>query len=108
MNTYKKGKRVEAKAKKYYEKLGYEVETVRYNPYMKQKDYFGLWDLICVGHHNIRFVQVKANKPPSKEWKERANAWGPTGNNIIREWVVYKDYSRGLAPSAQVTLCPKS
>ena len=108
MNSYQKGKRVENKAKKYYESQGYEVETVRYNQWMKNKDYFGLWDLICVGEYNVRFVQVKANKKPPKEWIERANAWGPKCNNIIREWVVYKDYSRGLTPSAQVILSPKS
>jgi hypothetical protein len=62
VNTYKKGARNQLKARKYYESLGYEVEVVRYNKFMARKDYFGLWDLICVGQDDIRFVQVKTNR----------------------------------------------
>jgi hypothetical protein len=107
INNYRKGQKVQQKAKRYYESLGYEVEVVRYNKFSKSKDFFGLWDLICVGEHNVRFVQVKANKKPAKEWQERAREWGTRGSKIIREWVVYKDYQRGDAPSAIVTLSPR-
>ena len=107
MNRYKKGQRCQQKAKRFYESQGYEVEVVRYSMYLKQKDFYGLWDLICVGPHDIRFVQVKSNRKPTKEWIEAAESWGPRGSKFIREWVVYKDYSRGDVPSAQVTFCPK-
>lgn len=107
INTYRKGQKTQQKAKRYYEKMGYEVEVVRYNMYSAQKDFFGLWDLICVGLHDVRFVQVKSNNKPSKEWQEKAEQWGTKGSKIVREWVVFKDYSRGDTPSARVTLCPR-
>jgi len=108
LNHYAKGKRTEAKAKKYYESLGYEVETVRYDKWRANKDYFGLWDLICVSKKGVVFCQVKANTPPSKKWREEAIAWGPKGNLgkvfIKKEFVVYKDYQKGLKPWKVVTL----
>jgi hypothetical protein len=97
------------KCRKFYENLGYDVEVVRYNKWAKQKDFFGLWDLICVGNHDVRFVQVKTNQKPTREWQEKAEAWGPKGTaKIVKEWCVYKDYQRGNAPSARVTLGPIS
>lgn len=108
MNRYKKGQRNQQKCKRYYESMGYEVEVVRYNMYMARKDFFSLWDLICVGPHDIVFVQVKTNQKPTKEWQERANAWGPTGSKVKRVWCVYRDYQRGDVPSLKVTLSPKS
>lgn len=109
INRYKKGLRTQQKAKRWYESQGYEVEVVRYSAYMKNKDYFGLWDLICVGEYDIRFVQVKANNKPSKAWQAEAELWGPKGSKFIKEWVVYKDYNKGKdTPSTIVTLEPKS
>jgi len=108
VNRYKKGQRCQQKAKRYYESQGYEVEVVRYNMYAKNKDYFGLWDLICVGLYDVRFVQVKANRKPDKKWRERAEIWGPRGSKFVREYIVYKDYSRGDVPSSIVTFSCKS
>ena len=106
INTYRKGQNSQQKAKRYYESLGYEVEVVRYNKFSKNKDYFGLWDLICVKRQDMRFVQVKTNASPNKEWVEKANAWGVRNNCIIREWVVYRDGKAGDIPAARVTLAP--
>lgn len=105
MNSYQKGQRSQRKGKAYYESQGYQVETVRYSKWMKNKDFFGLWDLICVGPTDIRFVQVKTNKKPDREWQEKALAWRcPRG--CLREWIVYRDYTRGVIPAARVTLEP--
>ena len=102
INTYAKGNRNQNKARKFYESLGYEVEVVRRTPYRTNQDFFGLWDLICVGDHDIIFCQVKTNKDPSSEWQEKATNWGPDDSVIQKEYVVYKDYSRGNVPSGRV------
>jgi hypothetical protein len=105
INTYKKGNRNQQKAKKFYEGEGYAVEVVRRDKWRKDQDFFGLWDLICVKHQDIRFVQVKTNANPSREWKERANKWG-CPKCAVREWVVYRDYQKGVVPSSRVILGP--
>ena len=76
--------------------------------YAKTKDYWNLWDLICVGEYDIRFIQVKTNQKPNKDWITRAEAWGPKGSTFVKEYVVYKDYSRGNTPSSIVTFACKS
>jgi hypothetical protein len=87
--------------------MGYQVELVHFNKWQKQKDFFGLWDLICVGPHDIRFVQVKTNRGPDGKWKEKLRNWTcPKHAKIVLEHCVYKDYSRGNAPSARVTYPP--
>jgi len=103
LNTYQKGKRNERKAKRYYESQGYAVETVRYNMYAKTKDFWNLWDLLCVGEYDMRFVQVKTNQKPTKEWIQRAEDWGPKGSKFVKEYIVFKDYVRGDTPSVIVT-----
>lgn len=105
INTYRKGLLNQRKAKEYYQSQGYQVEVVRYSKWLKNKDFFGLWDLICVGPIDIRFVQVKTNQHPDHEWKERARAW-KCPKNAVREWVVYRDYTRGVIPEARVTMEP--
>jgi len=89
-------------------KMGYEVEVVVRNRFKSSCDFFGLWDLICVGAYDIRFIQVKTNCNPSREWQDRASAWGPDNSTFyIKEYIVYKDYkSKGDIPSIRVTLAP--
>ena len=53
-------------------------------------------------YRDVRFVQVKSNNKPTREWIERATAWRSGG--AIKEYVIYKDYSRGNAPTKRVTL----
>lgn len=102
INTYRKGNRVQQKCKRYYESLGYEVEVTQRNIYRGHQDFFGLWDLICIGR-DIRLVQVKANNTAPREWMERAAAFiVPAG--CIKELVIYKDYQRGEKPSRTLTL----
>ena len=103
--TYRKGNRTQQKAKKFYESQGYQVEIVRRDKYRKDQDFFGLWDLICIGPHDVKVVQVKTNAKPDKEWMEKAEKW-VCPKAVIREYVVYRDYQRGNAPSARVTFGP--
>ena len=79
------------------------METVRFSKWLKNKDYFGLWDLICVSSFDIRFVQVKTNAKPTRAWIEEATNW-PCPPSAIKEWVSYNDYSRGCEPSRRERL----
>jgi len=102
VNTYTKGNRTQQKAKRWCEAIGYQVEVIRRDKWRKDQDFFGLWDLICVGH-NLLFVQVKTNAMPPKEWMDKAKAWkAPHGTAKLL--VVYKDYQRGEIPSKIVVL----
>ena len=98
MNTYLKGQRNQLKARKWYESRGYQVETVRYSKWLKNKDYFGLWDLICVSFVDIHFVQVKTNKMPDKKWMEKAEKW-ICPKTAVKSVVVYKDGLVGNTPA---------
>ena len=86
--------------------MGYLVEVVRRDRFRPNQDFFGLWDLICVSKQDIRFVQVKTNTNPTREWKDAAQYWASIScpRNAICEFVVYQDYSRGNTPSKRITL----
>ena len=103
INTVRKGNRTALKAKKFYEALGYQVEVVRRDKWRKDQDFFGLWDFICVNKISVIFVQVKTNARPNKEWLQKADKWKcPRGTT--KEYVVYRDYQKGIAPSERVIL----
>ena len=84
IDTYRKGGKNQRKARRFYESEGYEVEVVRYSKWAKNKDFFGLWDLCCVGPHDIRFVQIKTNARPDNAWMEEARLWGPNKSWCIK------------------------
>ena len=102
VNVYRKGNRSQQKAKRFYESLGYQVEVVRRDMWRKDQDFFGLWDLICVGP-DVRFVQVKTNRTADKAWKYKASRWTCPSYSTT-ELVIYKDYQRGDAPSERLIL----
>ena len=107
MNTVAKGNRTQRKAREYYESQGYAVETARRTSYHAMAkipiDFFGLWDLICVGREDIRFVQVKTNFKPTLEWEEAARKW-PCPKWAVKEIVIYRDYQRGIVPGNRISL----
>jgi len=92
MNTRAKGNRIQRKARSYYEKIGYTVETVKHTKYNKN-DFFGLWDLMCVRKEDIRFVQVKANQKPAKQWINKAKDW-VCPEFCIKEILIWKDRAK--------------
>ena len=76
------------------------METVRYSKWSVDKDFYGLFDLICVSKYNVRFVQVKTNAIPSKAWiaeceRFECPIWA------VKEFCVYKDGYGGNAPFKQ-------
>ena len=100
INTRQKGKRNELKARKYYESLGYDVEVVRFDKWSKNKDYFGLWDLICIGQNGVILAQVKTNTKPNGKWLDEASKWLEGKTPTIKgQYLVYKDRQRGLKPT---------
>ena len=111
MNTVAKGNRSQNKARKYYVSLGYSVEVARRTTYhIKAKvpiDFFGLFDLICVSYQDVRFVQVKTNGKPNKEWEKKVLAW-QCPKWVVKEVVIYRDYQRGLVPVNRITYISKS
>lgn len=63
MNSRRKGAYIEAKAKIALQKEGWLVTTSKNNSrFAKEKDYFGLWDAVCVKYGEVMWVQVKTNK----------------------------------------------
>jgi len=62
MDTKSKGNRTVAKAKKYLNDRGYSVDTVeKTGKFQKQKDMFGLFDLVAIKYNHVIFIQVKTN-----------------------------------------------
>jgi len=87
--------------------MGYQVEVVRRDKWRKDQDFFGLWDLICVGANDIRFVQVKTNQKPDREWYEKEARWR-CPSSCVREICIYKDYQKGGdVPANRITLEPR-
>jgi hypothetical protein len=78
------GRKNELRTKRLLEAEGYEV-ILAPNPtrYMKQVDFFGLWDAIATNGEHTRFIQVKSNKSstygkklqPHRDWKNPPNSF---------------------------------
>jgi len=66
MNTYAKGRRVELKAKRELESVGYIVAQARINRF-GGNDFFGIIDLIAVlPEKHVKWIQVKSNRVSRK------------------------------------------
>ena len=101
VNTRRKGNRSQLRAVKELEKDGWLVGIVeRVGKFIKQKDLFGIGDLICVKHDcvfwddvfrtEIKIIQITSNKPhPHKKFKEFAKKYSESYLSI-EQWV-YKD-----------------
>lgn len=82
VNTRKKGNRSQLKAFKELEDDGWLVGNVeRVGRFIKQKDLFGIGDLICVKKIDnktvIKIIQVVSNTPhPHQKFKEFAEKYG--------------------------------
>lgn len=76
MNTYRKGLRIERKAKDFFQRLGYLVARVeRLNRYGKSKDLFNLFDLIAINEKEVRLIQTNARKRRHREYMEFASKY---------------------------------
>jgi len=90
MNTRQKGRRNEKKAKAILEGLGYQVAlTANPTKFAVEQDLFGLWDAIAVSALDIRFIQVKSNKPPYGKQKKRYASFVCPASASKEIWVFY-------------------
>ncbi len=63
-STKAKGNRIQRKLIEELESYGWLVDKVeKTGRFVKQKDLFGLFDLISIKKHKIQFIQVTCNKP---------------------------------------------
>lgn len=66
MNARKKGNRIRLKCKKMLEANGYSVEIVeKTSRWVKQKDLWGLFDLIAIRPNVTKLIQCKTNQKPN-------------------------------------------
>ena len=77
MQTRVKGWRHRREATKYYEDRGYAVAVVeRTGRFIKEKDAFGLFDLLAVSKDKVILIQVTSNRPhPHYKLQEFANKY---------------------------------
>src|SRR3990167_1649605 len=90
VNTRRKGRRNELKAKAILEAAGYDVQLAP-NPskWSLQNDLWGLWDLCAVDAESIRFVQIKTNARETLIDREKMSLW-PCPSWCRKEvWVFY-------------------
>lgn len=85
-----KGKRNEREAAELYEEAGYLTFRPQESKW-GETDIFGLFDILAVGEHNIRFVQVKSNAARGiMDWLEEL-ADLPHPDNTYAEYLVKYD-----------------
>lgn len=65
-NNKKQGDNKELEVKKVFESLGYEVEKPTRTRFNLFKDFFHVWDLMCIRRGEITFIQVKSSKDNDK------------------------------------------
>lgn len=64
MNSRTKGNRNQRKAIEYYESMGYKVSKAEQGgKFNKEKDLFGLFDLVAFKASCVHFIQVTTNRP---------------------------------------------
>ena len=90
INKRVKGRKNELKARDILVSAGYEVELTKSpSKFSKQQDLFGLFDLIAVRETDIRFIQVKSNKPIYGQELEPYNLWKVPACCTKEIWVFY-------------------
>lgn len=91
MNTRKKGNRVENKAVKELEAEGWLVYRVKGSTkFNKNMDIFGLFDIIARKDLNIKWIQIKTNRPvPMQPFSDFAQKHC-TEYESVEQWI-WKD-----------------
>lgn len=68
VNTRQKGNRSVRKARDYYEEQGWKTDVVeKTGKFIFEKDLYGLFDVVGIKKNQVIFVQVKTNRPPTRE-----------------------------------------
>jgi hypothetical protein len=90
VNTRAKGNRIVRKVKDIFTNNGYLVDVVeKTGKFIKQKDLFGLYDIICISPHKFYLIQVTTNRPhPHKPYIQFQKKYNKTGLKT-EQWVWY-------------------
>ena len=92
-----KGYRSVAKARKYYEKQGYIVANLeKTGKFVKEKDLFGLWDILALKDRKHIFIQVKTNlslgKKKRTKWTHEFSDFGSKHGNRYVDYLIWVCY----------------
>lgn len=92
MKTRVKGNRAVRKCINYLKTKGYIVSKAEVGgKFVKQKDMFGLFDLVAIRKGNILLVQVTCNRNhPHKKFQEFSNMYA--NESIYIEQYIWMDY----------------
>ncbi len=99
-----KGSRIRAKCKKLLEEQGWKVDVVeKTGKFVKIKDLFSLFDLICIAPNLVMFVQVASSHPHNhKPFKKFAEDYVGKNIRIVQfvwinyyGWVLYEYFQDG-------------
>lgn len=96
MNSRVKGNRARRKCIQELQELGFAVDVVeKTSRFSKQKDMFGLFDLVAIHPDGLPgFIQVTVNRPhPHKKYKEFAKVY-PFITVHQWVWVDYKGWRK--------------
>ena len=106
VDTRKKGNTTVRRAIAYYKSQGYLAKDVeKKGRYVKDKDLFGLFDLVVVGVGFTIYVQVKTNRPATRgplaawarQWKHHCHCitWYDRKGFVIQHYcsdgTIYKE-----------------
>ena len=92
VNPRNKGNRIQRKLITYLESKGWIVSKAEVGgKFVKQKDMFGLFDLVAIKPGTVLFVQVTCNRPHThKNFQSFSNKYA--NDSIWIEQYVYMDY----------------
>ena len=108
----RKGNATVRKTRAYLEEQGYDTDTTeKTGRFVKQKDLFGLYDLISVKKGSILFVQCKTNRPatkkPLQEFTNKHNLYGACFTWYDRKGFLIQYYIPGKKQPKRVDLRKK-
>ena len=74
INKHNKGNRTEKIARDIAKQQGYIVEVKNWSRF-QPKDFFGIFDMVCLKDREIKWVQVKSNKNDVSKAKKEIKEW---------------------------------
>lgn len=90
INSRMKGRRAEKEVKAMMELAGYKVYLVpmpkRYN---KENDMYHCWDLLATRGEYWKFIQVKSNRKPSRQYIRKLNIFAEEHANPFMAFEIW-------------------
>ena len=90
INARAKGSRIEKKCIDEITSLGYLVDRVeKKGKFLKAKDLFGLFDIVCIKRGEVIFVQVTCNKQHTHTLYQDFSRTYHNNSLKIQQWIYY-------------------